>query len=96
MTVTSGANNSKKCLIQRNLFEKVVVPSRHKAVQVRSFQKHHCFVSGHSRRVPNKKDVYVQQDEMPCVDEASKLLIRSLLIQDKIDMARGVSHSSLG
>lgn len=78
-----------KSLIQRNLFKKMVVPSRYKATQVRSFDKQRCTVSEHTRRTPTKRDVFESQDTMPFIDEASKMIIRSLLIQDKIDMARG-------
>ena len=49
-------------------------------------------VIGHRHHVLNKKQPSEADDTMPSVDEASKLLIRSLLIQDKIDLARNVFH----
>ena len=74
---------------QRIPIKKAAVPSRYKSIQVRSFHKCNGQVIGHRRRVLNKKQPPEADDTMPFVDEASKLLIRSLLIQDKIDMARG-------
>ena len=73
---------------QRNLHKKAAAPPRFKTIQVRSFHKRNGQVIGHRRRL-YKKPLCETQDILPSIDEASKLLIRSLLIQDKIDMARG-------
>ena len=74
---------------QRIPIKKAAVPSRYKSIQVRSFHKRSGQVIAHRRRVPNKKQQIETQDTMTSVDEASMMLIRSLLIQDKIDMACG-------
>ena len=90
-----GNNNkpTKKGLIQMNLHNKVATSPCFKAVTVKTFQKRRSKVSTHSRLRRNKNnDVYEVADEVSSLDEATAQLIKSLQIQDKIDMVQGLNN----